>query len=616
MKGTLGQIMVNHALPKNLRNFEEPMVGDALEVVLTALAKQDPEEYRRISHKLMQLGNEAAYLEGVTLRMGDVESPIDRKDLFKFIDQKEDEIDDMDVPESEKDAAREALYGKMQDFMEKSTYDQGLKSGNLFARQVQARARGNPTQLNAMLTSPGAFRDGKGRILPVFAKNSYAEGLTPAEYFAASFGARRGVLSTKFATREAGDLGKQIAAASSGLIVTEDDCGTTNGYPASATDRDNVGALLLKDTAGFKAGTPVTQKLSDQLERKGYDEILIRSPITCQAKHGVCKKCAGLQEDGNLPNLRDHIGLKASSALAERIAQGSLNVKHGGQKQVGGEKTYGGFPIINQLHQVPKVFPHKATVSEVDGSVEDVREAPQGGWYVTVAGKEHYIDPEQEVQVKKGDLMEAGDQMSSGILNPAEVVQFKGLGEGRKYFAERLTKAFRDSKLGVNRRNVEVVTRAIIDQIDVEDPEGLGDYLPGDKISYSQLAYGYVPRQDASVAKPTEVIGKYLEQPALHYTIGTRVTKKVADKLAKHGVDKVVTHQNEPGFTPRMERLRTLPNRLTQDWMAQMQGSNMKETLMRNVQRGAISERHGTNPVPSLAHGVEFGESKKDRVTY
>ena len=615
MKGTLGQILVNQALPKDLR-ADEPLVGEALDMVLTALAEKDPDMYREISHKLQNLGREAAYLEGVTLRMSDVESPIDRKELFDFISQKEDEIDDMDATEEEKNEAREAVYGKIQQMIEDQTYDTALKKGNLFAKQVKVRARGNPTQLSALLSSPGAFRDGKGRVLPIFAKNSYAEGLTPAEYFAASFGARRGVLSTKFATREAGDLGKQIATASAGLVVTEDDCGTTNGYPVDVADKDNVGALLLKNTGGFKAGTPITSKMIKELERSKYDEIVVRSPITCNAKHGVCKKCAGLQEDGKLPNLRDHIGFKASSALAERIAQGSLNVKHGGQKDVGGEKVYGGFPVINQLHQVPKVFPHRATVSELEGTVDSVREAPQGGWYVHVGGEQHYVDPEQEVLVKPGDTLEAGDQISTGILNPAEVVQHKGLGEGRKYFAERLTKAFRDSKLGVNRRNAEVVTRAIIDQVDVDDPEGLGDYLPGDKVSYSQLAYSYVPRPDAKVVPPKEAVGAYLEQPALHYTIGTRVTKKVAEKLAKHGVDRVVTHGTEPGFTPRMERLRTLPARLTKDWMAQMQGSNLKSSLMQNVQRGAVSERHGTNPIPSLAYGVEFGESKKDRVTY
>jgi DNA-directed RNA polymerase subunit beta' len=609
-------MMVNQRLPKDLRNYDEPLVGDALELVLTAIAKDDPDKYREVSHALMDLGREAAYLEGTTLRMSDVVSPIDRQELFDFVQQKEDEIDDMDIPEKQKDELREEVYGKIQDLIEKQTYDQALKKGNLFALQVKSKARGNPTQLSALLSTPGAFRDGKGRILPIFVKNSYAEGLTPAEYFAASFGARRGVLSTKFATREAGDLGKQISTAAAGLIVTEDDCGTSQGYPADVADKDNVGALLLKDTGGFEAGTPVDPKTMETLRRKGYDEVLLRSPITCGAKHGVCKKCAGLQEDGNLPNIRDHIGVKAGSALSERIAQGSLNVKHGGQKQVGGEKVYGGFPVINQLNQVPKVFPHRASVAELEGTVEGIREAPQGGNYVTIAGQEHYVDPEQEVTVKTGDVVEAGDQLSTGILNPAEIVQYKGLGEGRKYFTERLTKAFQDSKLKVNRRNVEVVARAIVDQVDVDDPDGLGDYLPGDKISYSQMAYSYVPRDGAQVSTPKDQIGRYLEQPALHYTIGTRITKKVADKLAKHGVDKVVAHENEPGFTPRMERLRTLPARLTKDWMAQLQGSNLKATLMQNVQRGAVSERHGTNPVPSLAYGVEFGESKKDRVTF
>lgn len=616
MKGTLGQIMVNQALPKHLRNYERPLIGDELELVLEAVAKDDPDLYKDVSHKLLNLGREASYLEGTTIRMDDTDSPIDRQELFDFISQKEDEIDDSDMTDDEKDKALEAVYSEIHDMIIDQTYKAGLDKGNLFALQVKSKARGNPVQLSAMLSSPGAFRDGKGRVLPVFAKHSYSEGLTPAEWFAASYGARRGVISTKFATREAGDLGKQIANASTGLVVTIDDCGTRNGIPVAALDKDNVGAILLKDTAGFKAGTPIDSKMFGAFEKKGLDEIVVRSPLTCQAQYGVCKVCAGLNEDGRLPDIREHVGLKASSALAERIAQGSLNVKHGGKKQTGEEKVYGGFPVINQLNQVPKVFPHRATVAELDGQVQAVKEAPQGGWYITVAGQDHYVDSEQEPTVKEGDVMSAGDQMSTGIVNPAEVVQYKGLGEGRKYFAERLTQAFRDSKLTVNRRNTEVVARAIVDQVDIEEPDGLGDYLPGDQVSYSQLAYSYKPRQDAKILKPKESIGTYLEQPALHYTIGTRVTDKVADTLNKHGVDTLVVHPNQPGFVPTMERLRTLPNRLQKDWMAQLQGTNLKETLMRSVQTGAESERHSINPVPSLAKGVEFGQSRKDRVTY
>jgi len=616
MKGTLGQIMVNQALPKELRNYERPMIGDELDTVLTAIAKDDPDKYKEISHKLMNLGREASYLEGTTVRMTDTLSPIDRQELFDFISQKEDEIEDSDMTDDEKEEALEAVYSEIHDMIIDQTYKAGLDKGNLFALQVKSKARGNPVQLSAMLSSPGAFRDGKGRVLPIFAKHSYSEGLTPAEWFAASYGARRGVISTKFATREAGDLGKQLANASSSLIVTMDDCGTRNGVPVAATDKDNVGALLLNDTAGFKAGTPVDSKMLGVFDKKGLDEVVVRSPMTCAAKYGVCKVCAGLNENGRLPDIREHVGLKASSALAERIAQGSLNVKHGGKKQTGEEKVYGGFPVINQLNQVPKVFPYRAAVAEIDGQVEEIREAPQGGQYVVIGGKEHYIDAEQDVLVKPGDTVSAGDQMSTGILNPAEVVEYKGLGEGRKYFAERLTQAFRDSKLTVNRRNVETVARAVIDQVDIEEPEGLGDYLPGDKVSYSQLAYSYKPRQDAKISSPVESIGSYLEQPALHYTIGTRVTDKVAEKLSKHGVDKLVVHPSQPGFVPRMERLRTLPNRLQKDWMAQLQGTNLKETLMRSVQTGAESESHSIHPVPSLAKGVEFGQSRKDKVTY
>lgn len=781
LKTTIGQVLVNDVLPPELRDYDRELIGGELDDLLVEIGRKYPGRYKDVTHKLMQLGNETAFREGTTLSVEDLEPPEEvRQDVLKHVQAQEKRIrDDTQMSEKEKQEALSGLYEMAQKLIVDQTYQKALKSRNPLALQVLSKARGNPMQLAALLSTPAMFRDAKGNTIPVFVRHSYAEGLKPWEYFAATFGARQGVVSTKFATRDAGDLGKQMNMISEGLIVTEDDCGTTNGIPADIDEGDNHGALLARDMGPFKMGTPVTAKVAKELKDRGYKKLLIRSPVACQSREGLCKKCAGLRETGKLPELREAIGLQATSALAERIAQGALNVKHclfesteclmgdrsvkmvsqitpgdyvmgvddegnlrpvkvkevfdngrrmvwrttfqpitqkraedlitvdstldhkilgvhstergkhpsidkaemfpvgtksdsfhalvvmdagndvkshdierfarrlhrymgdfrtfdievdhpshrfvlanglivsnsGGQKEQAGERVYAGFDVINQLAQVPAAFRHSATVAEIDGEVTKIEPAPQGGTNIFVGDQVFYVDPEQAATVEVGDQVEAGDQLSTGILNPAEVVKYKGIGEGRRYFADRFAQAFKESKIKASRRNTEVLARALIDHVQVKDPEGLGDYLPGDVTSYSGLAYAYKPRDDSNVLAPKNAVGQYLEQPALQYTIGTRVTNKMLREFDDFGVDKVRVHTEPPAFEPQMQRLRTA-GQFGNDWMAKLHGTYLKRNLLSDVQSGAESKIHGTHPVPGLAYGVEFGESQPGKVTY
>jgi len=767
LQTTMGQLLVNEALPPQYQDHNRQLIGGALDDLLGQIGRENPELYRDISHKLMELGRHTAYEQGTTISLSDLQAPSElRKEVFAHVDKQEAVIDKSNLSPAEKAQARAEVYGQAQKLLTDETYAHAQKSGNPLALQVLSKARGNPTQLAAMLSTPGTFQDTKGNTIPIFVRRSYAEGLTPAEYYAATFGARRGVVSTKFclaegsevlmadysvkciedvnagdtvftvddnmkmvptkvvetfnnglrecwdfkfrqgrsrsefvsiratedhkavmsrkkgknrvsekeplskahrgrraihlaagehsttgnrfhsktylgavhtydlevaheshnfvlanmavvsnSTRDAGDFGKQLNVAAADLIVTEADCGTVNGIPVGIDDNDTVGAILARGSGGFKLGAPVGPKMLKSLKQNKVDKILVRSPITCQAQGGVCKHCVGLRENGKFPELRSAVGIQASSALAERIAQGSLNVKHSGGQSAKGEATYAGFNIINQIGQIPSAFRHKAILSEQDGLVTKIEPAPQGGTNVYIGEELHYVEPEQAVTVKEGDDLEAGDQLATGIVNPAEVVRHKGIGEGRRYFAERLTQAFKDSKLKANRRNTELIARAVIDHVDVEEPSGLGNFLPGDVASYNNLAYSYKPRADAGAFRPTKAVGQYLEQPALHYTIGTRVTKKIAKELEGFGVNTVTAHSQQPGFTPRMIRLRAVPH-YGKDWMAKLHGSYLQTNLLKDVQEGSQSNIHGTHPVPGIAYGAEFGESKKNKVTF
>jgi DNA-directed RNA polymerase subunit beta' len=269
----------------------------------------------------------------------------------------------------------------------------------------------------------------------------------------------------------------------------------------------------------------------------------------------------------------------------------------------GDDDVYAGFDVIDQLFQVPKTFPHRASVATADGKVNRIEEAPQGGWNVYVNDEPHYVLPEVKVSVKEGDTVEAGDQISSGILNPRDVVKYKGLGEGRRYFMERATKAYKDSGYAVNRRNLEVLVRGMMDHAIINDPKGANTSLPGDVVSYNQLAFRYRPRAEAKNRDLQSSVGKYLEQPALHYTIGTRITKKVADKLGKFGHTRVMSHDEPPEFEPYMVGLRAVPQH-EQDWIAQLGSSYLKANLLKQVHRGGESSTHGLHPVPGTSSSL------------
>ena len=616
LKTTIGQLLVNDALPKEYQDHTRLMSKDAVDDVLAQIVKANPEKYKDISHKLVQLGRHAAFEEGATIKLSSLAPAFDKTEFMDHVAKQERRIArDKTLTPQERDDARILVYGEMQKFLTDRTYDEALAQGNPLATQVKSKARGNPAQLAAMLTTPSVYQDSKDRTIPVFIRRSYAEGLEPHEYWAATYGARKSIISTKFSTRQAGALGKQLGVAVASLVVTKPDCGTPYGIPVGADDKDNLGSVLARNTAGFTAGTVIDKNVLAKMKKDKVENIMVRSPITCNLPEGVCQQCTGIRDGGVFPEIGHHLGYNASSALAEQLAQSQLNQKHSGGQSHGGKAVYSGFDTINSLAQVPKTFPNRAAVADLDGRVNKIEAAPQGGTNITVGDQVHYVGPDLGMQVKEGDHVEQGDQLSDGIINPADAVRYKGIGEGRRYFADRFTQAFRDTKLGVNRRNVEAVARAAIDHVAVNEPEGLGDYLPGDIVKYNALASTYKPRKDARMLNPYKAVGQYLEEPALHYTLGTRITKGVADRLKQFDVESVMAHPTPMGFTPNMVSVTKAPQ-YEKDWVARLGSSYLETRLLQDVHRGASSNIHGLNPLPGLAKGTEFGKPVGKDFTY
>ena len=626
---TIGQVLVNDALPPRFRDYGRVMDSNGIEQVLQQVAREAPEEYAAVTKRLMDIGNSAAFDTGTTIRMSDLRPAYDKRPLLQALDIAEEKIrSDKTLTDAQKSEMIEKLYDKANSRIMEETYNAELARKNQLALQVASKARGNKVQLAAFISTPGTYSDPSGKMVPMFIRHSFAEGLTPAEYWAGSFGARNGVVSTKTATAKGGAFGKLLSASAIAQVITEEDCGTDSGLPVKVDDDDNIGAVLAKPAGGYDAGTVITKNvLSDLRKDKRHDEIVVRSPTTCGCKSGICSKCAGIRETGGFPPIGYNLGTNAASAFAERITQGALNVKHSGKKTVG-KGSYQGFEMITSLAKVPKVFPDRATLSTVDGTVSKIEDAPQGGKYVFVTEqngeeKRHYVAPGYDIDVKVGDEMEAGDQISDGVIDPSELVKYKGIGEARKYWASRFTKAMRDSGMPANRRNAEVLARTIMNTVKLENEDEAGEGLPGDVLTYTAWSTGYKPRKSSTFAPPTVAsIGKYLEQPVLHYTIGTRITPSVIKTMKKFKVDRMMVNDTRPEVEPFMERIED-SNAEKKDWMARLGTTYLKSRLQEDVARGAESHLHSTEPYPGIAKGVEFGDwgqplskNKSEHFTY
>ena len=513
----------------------------------------------------------------------------------------------------ERDEKAAKIFLDLNRDLTKKTLEQSLKRDNGLAQMVVSGAKGSPGQLSQTLTAPVMFSDHNQKPILMPIKNSFAQGLDPAEYWASSYGTRRGVISTKFATADAGAFAKQLSQAALGLVVTERDCGTDNGLPTDPSDRDNLDAYLAKPAGGYPRNTRITPKLLAEFKKKRIKNFVVRSPITCEAKKGVCAYCRGVTELNKLPDIGTNVGLAASSAMAEPVTQMSLNVKHsGGVAGVGGIAS--GYQLLNQLTSVPKEFPNRAALAGETGRVKEVKKAPQGGHFIYVGDTRHYSLPGIEPKVKPGQRVEEGDPLDEGLVNPSEVVHWKGIGEGRRHLTESLRSAFEDAGAKVHRRHLETISRALVNQAQVDDGDAVDGVLPDDLVDFQYLQSNYRPSEKRTVS-PKEAEGKFLTKPVLHYTTGTKVLPSFRKKMEEYGIGKVEVEESTPPFRPLMVRMQEVPH-IGTDWMTQMYSRNLKRQLAKAVHRGAQAPVHGISFIPSLAHSKTFGKSPRGPAEY
>ena len=587
LQQTLGQFLVNDILPEAHRT-QDVLGKSNLGKKLTAMAKEDPRAYVDIVSRLKKLGDEVATLEGVSVGLDDIEPAYAERD--SIIKPAMERIKHMANP---KDRSKLILD------VESRILDHAKRHPGTMTRMALSGARGSIPQLIKTIASPVASVDAKGHVVPWLIGKSYAEGLTPADYWVTAGEARINTVKSSTSISEPGDIHKMVVNLLYPYVVTKDDCGTHNGISMLPGDPHTAGRYI--------AGTNelITPSVLAHLRAAGKP-VTVRSPMTCESD-GLCKKCQGLNENGKPHEIGVNIGVRAAQAMTEPLTQFALSAKHGARLLKGATAKLEGLPGLRQLLEIPRSFFNKAALAEQAGTVTKVQAAPHGGHYVYVGTHEHYVGPTLRVLVHEGQKVDAGDVLSEGVPKPDEVVAHKGLGAGRQYLVSALHDIYKGQGIDLDKRHLELLARADLGHVKITDDGGHRDAIRGDVVSYPK--FREMLKGNLETRTLNSATGQILGAEALHYTVGTLLTQAVLDDLKAHGVTQVQVSMGGPRAEFIMKPLARNPL-FYPDWLARMAHRYLGDSIMRGAHTGEVSDLHGLHPVPAYASGAEFGQGE------
>lgn len=605
-------LLVNSVLPPDMQRDSFDLSAKGVKSLLSELAMTHKDEYADIIDKLKNIGRNLVYQQGATITLNDLKAPFDRQKVYDEMDAKVKLIKATVKDKKEQKKLIKQTYQEYSSVLDNLTKQFTSESPNGLSKIVQSGARGNLTQQKAIVTSPSVYVDYKGDTIPLFVRKSFAEGLSLPEYLAGTYGGRAAVIEGKKNTAKFGGLGKELGNIGVQQVVTKIRDDSNNFIDLDADDISAYGRVLAKDTSGYPRGTLIDKNVLAKLRGAGNKTLYVYSPLSTVSEEGIPAEAVGISYNGTLPGMGYQAGITAAQSLGEILAQSSLNAKHfSGLSKGGAKKNISGGNYIEQFLQSPENFKDRATVAKVSGTIEDIKPAPQGGSYVYIKGEKHYVLPGLSIDVKKGDKVERGDIISDGLADVEDVVKYRGLGSGRRYFARRLRQLFNDSGHYADLKNTEVLARGLINKVKVTNPDGIGNYLYGDIADYNAIAANYEPPKSAKDYDITKenIEDKYLEQPILHYTIGTKLTPRMINRMKKAGFTTVKASDIEPPFEPVVVRMREAPMKGSQDWLAKQKSSYLESNLIDSAIRGSDSNiRSNINAFVRMGQGVGFGE--------
>ena len=387
-----------------------------------------------------------------------------------------------------------------------------LDEFNPIYMMANSGARGSMNQIRQLAGMRGLMANTSGKTIEIPIKSNFREGLSVLEYFISTRGARKGMADTALRTADSGYLTRRMVDVCQEVIVREKDCGTADGVWASAVyDRGQMVENFGTAIHGRFPARPVTDPKTGEvlfttdhmlmpedaavLEAHDIHRVFIRSVLTCEARQGVCAKCYGINLAVGRPvNMGEAVGVIAAQSIGEPGTQLTMRTFHTGG--VAGDDITQGLPRVEELFEARK--PKKmAVLAEISGTVA-IEEAKKGIMYTITINNEaegatavYTVPHSAGILVHNGDHVDRGQELTSGALNPHEVLRIRGVDDDefgrqgvRSYITNEVQKVYRQQGVDINDKHIEVIVRQMMRKVKVEEA-GSTDLLSGATIDIS-----------------------------------------------------------------------------------------------------------------------------------
>ena len=513
IKTTPGLIIFNESIPQDLgfvnREDENEMFDLEINFLITKKSlgkiidkcylKHGPTKTSIMLDNIKATGYHYSSIGAVTVAASDMIVPKKKYELLAEADATVDKIEKMYrrglISEDER---YERVIEKWTDTTEEvaNTLMDSLDKFNPIFMMADSGARGSKSQIKQLAGMRGLMASPSGKIIELPIRASFREGLDVLEYFISTHGARKGNADTALKTADSGYLTRRLVDVSQDVIVREEDCGTEDGLYVEEIKEglEVIEGLAERLTGRYVAEDlyhPETKELlvskddymdanlAEKIANSGIKKVKIRSVFTCNSKIGVCAKCYGMNmATAQKINIGEAVGIVAAQSIGEPGTQLTMRTFHTGG--VAGADITQGLPRVEELFEArkPKGL---AIVSEVAGSVRvEETKKKRTVYIVTDSGEEHTYDIPfgSRLKVHDGDVIEAGDEITEGSVNPHDIMNIKGVHGAREYLLSEVQKVYRLQGVDINDKHLEVVVRQMTRKIKVLE-SGDTDLLPG-----------------------------------------------------------------------------------------------------------------------------------------
>lgn len=536
LETTLGRALFNEALPVDYPYIEAVADKGQISAIVNDLAERYPKvEVAAALDRIKDAGFHWATRSGVTVALSDIVTPPKKPEIIAGYEKQAAKVQDQFDKGLTTDAERRQ---ELIEIWNKATAEVATAMQDNFAtdnninRMVSSGARGNWMQVRQIAGMRGLVSNPKGEIIPRPIVHSYKEGLTVAEYFISTHGARKGLADTALRTADSGYLTRRLVDVSQDVIIREDDCGTSKGLELTIAAKGADGTLvrdanvensvyarsLAEDATDAKgkviaeAGADVGDVLIDKLITAGVETIKVRSVLTCESAVGVCAVCYGRSlATGLLVDIGEAVGIIAAQSIGEPGTQLTMRTFHTGGVASADDITQG-LPRVTELFEArtPK---GASPIAEAAGriTIEDTDRArriiltPDNGDEPIA----YPVLKRATLLVEDGQHVELGQQFHVGNLDPKEVLRVKGVRAVQQHLVDGVQGVYRSQGVPIHDKHIEVIVRQMLRKVTVVDHGDTG-LLPGelvDRLKYNELNRAALTEGKSTASARQEVMG-------------------------------------------------------------------------------------------------------------